>query len=239
LANFVLPVADLPSIKGPKEVESTLEILYRHARKCAPGLEVPYCMPKVTIWAGMDIAGEYVVNDGWVSVRLASEHLGNDSAIRLILAHEACHHILDISGLADKRNSARNERMTDLAMFICGFGEIAAVGYRFAEQKKDGWVTTHLGYLRPEEYSAAHEWVLEARRVNGLSGAFMGPASHKRVELVLPTASEECLKDLTGRMLGDKQKVKRLLEDCKRRFPDLTEEQRCRKVIEEHERIRR
>ncbi|CAN5780517.1 hypothetical protein BH09VER1_BH09VER1_17680 [soil metagenome] len=102
----------------------------------------------------------------------------------VILAHEVCHHILNQSGLADRYDKVRDERLTDAAMFICGFGKIVKLGQTFIQGTASGYQKTHLGYLRPTEYSFAYHWAIGARCANHVGGM-------NGVKAAYPSLSEE------------------------------------------------
>jgi hypothetical protein len=81
-------------------------------------------MPKVGVKGLVDAAGQYRVDgDGYIFIGMAPDVLSSPPAVLAVLAHEACHHILDISGLNTHRPEI-DEPTTDLAMFVCGFGQV-------------------------------------------------------------------------------------------------------------------
>jgi hypothetical protein len=56
-----------------------------------------------------------VDSDGYVLIDVSPQFVGHDRALLAVLAHEACHHILGLSGIR-KEAAADNERLTDLAI---------------------------------------------------------------------------------------------------------------------------
>ena len=116
----------LPIIRDEKVVEQTVKDMYEHARRWATGFEIPYHVPRLRIVSVLDAAGMFKSDEhGWTTIEIEKEFFNWPAAVWVILAHEICHHFLYQTGLADRLDSTRNERMTDAAMFICGFGKIA------------------------------------------------------------------------------------------------------------------
>jgi hypothetical protein len=165
---FVLRSADLPQPYSADAMTAVVERLYGHARKWAPGFEVPYGIPKVSVSSRISAAGQYRADrDGYLFIDVAQEFVGRPEAVLAILAHEACHHILDLSGFR-ARSGEDIERLTDLSSFICGFGELVLSGHSHVRKIGSEWASVHLGYLSVDEYRSAQQWVLH---VQGLDGA--------------------------------------------------------------------
>lgn len=153
---------ELPS-GGP---EATLRAIYAHARRWAPGLDVPMAVPRFRFLPpGASSTGAFAVSeDGWTSIEACSSLKGRPDALARVLAHEACHHFLFHCGLADRVDARRNERLTELAMFVCGLGEVAIDGE--TEMAQHGLCANPaLGYLGCAAMLAAQEettrWVRE------------------------------------------------------------------------------
>lgn len=104
---------------------------------------------------------------------MSSEFVENSDATCLILAHEACHHILLQSGIyfQFKNDVALNERVTDLTMFVCGFGDIVRQGRSFVRSNRGQYVSAHWGYLNGVECDMAYRYVLDRRQGRQLPGA--------------------------------------------------------------------
>jgi hypothetical protein len=163
---FILRPESLPPTDTNAGREEVLRRYYSHARAWAPGWEVPFAVPRVHVTPWMDAAGAYEADaHGYLSIHVAPEYSAHENACRVVLAHEACHHILDVSGVRAPTRDA-HERLTDLAMYVCGLGEIVNRGVRSLLVAGGGWAQVHLGYLTPEEHALACDWVC---RVQGLS----------------------------------------------------------------------
>jgi hypothetical protein len=169
-SNF-LYAPDLLLIRDEDVLSAALTALYGHARRWAPGLQIPYHVPRIRISQRSQHAGQFEVDgEGWLTIELSAEFLSLPKALWVILAHEVCHHILALSGLADNYNTSRNERLTDIAMFVCGFGSLAKAGQTTIRRTDSGYLKTHLGYLKAGEYAYAYHWVIASRLGNRLPG---------------------------------------------------------------------
>src|SRR5260370_41339079 len=104
---------------------------------------------RLKMGALVDAAGQFKVSDGWVSVRIANHVLMDRKAVRAILAHEACHYVLENSGIRE-RDYEQNERLTDLCMFVCGLGELFLDGYKREGTHNEYTLGHRLGYLTDE-----------------------------------------------------------------------------------------
>jgi len=164
-----------PSLLLPRDEASrndAVRALYGYARSCADGLNIPYHVPLVSVTnCSDDAAGRFAVDeDGWTSIEISRDFLDTPRAVWLIMAHELCHHILEMAGLAGRHDRLANERQTDRLMFVCGFGQLAKDGYESTRQVQSAYVRSHLGYLTAAEHRAAFEWVIAARCANQLGG---------------------------------------------------------------------
>lgn len=257
-SHFVLQPEQLPRPESADDMAAVVDGLYGHARKWAPGFEIPYRVPHVSLSPLISSAGQYRADsDGYLFIEIAPEFKGQHSALLAILAHEACHHILDLSGV---RGNTRNEseRLTDLATFICGFGELILAGHSQIRRVGSLWTTTHLGYLSSDEYRSAQRWVLKAQ---GLSSAASPPRPEPRGFLArirrwlartppivapIPQPSAPVV-DVTkfrrkvalARLGGDQALLQRLIEYERRRQPTADELTLLDAVIESLERDRR
>ena len=152
-----------------------LRRLYEHARWWAPGLSIPYFVPPVRISDAIRHAGHFEIDEeSYASVAVSREFVNNFDATLLILAHEACHHILFQSGLDIRANTALNEKTTDLAMFACGFGDLVRRGHSIVRNSRSQYASIHLGYLTPGDYKSALAYVLARRRAEKLPGLSSG-----------------------------------------------------------------
>jgi hypothetical protein len=139
-----------------------IETILNHARLAAPGLSVPLRVPRVEIGSLIDAAGQFKTSDGWVVVNLASHLLADRRAVGAILAHEACHYILENSGIREP-NVDENEKLTDACMFVCGLGLLFLDGYKREDAHKEYRNGHRLGYLTDSEYNFAARYVRELR----------------------------------------------------------------------------
>lgn len=217
-------------------VNQALKTLYQHARVWAPGFDVPYHIPQVRIGSLHDAVGTFRVDrDGWTRIDVTRETFQTPNAVWLTLAHEICHHILEQSGLADKLNTKRNERMTDIAMFICGFGNLVMNGHTSVRQTASGYARTHLGYLETSEYSFAHHWVIAARgnnKLRGMDGIF---ACYPQLAKGFAIATElDLLMKRLKELLPDERVRARLLRQYQIQNPRSSEADAVQGVIDEY-----
>ena len=162
---FVLQPAALPTPSTSDAMRAILRRLYDHARIWTPGFEVPFHVPQVKLTPSSAAAGVYRVDpSGYISMNISPEFVGRDSAVLTILAHSSCHHILDLSGLRDT-SFEECERLTHLAAFVCGFGEVIIQGQAQVKKPASGSSRTHLGSLSSEEYRYVQGWVLHAQGI--------------------------------------------------------------------------
>jgi len=177
--SFLLAPSAIALGAGTEGLSRTLNRIYQHARDWAPGLDIPWFVPPVRIVTLDSEAGHFRLDeDSYASIAVSTEYLGSIDATSLILAHEACHHILLQSGVSFqfKDDVILNERITDLTMFVCGFGEIVRCGYSVVHKRYGQYVNTHLGYLDSREYDAAYRYVLAKRQAERLPGMPIRPS---------------------------------------------------------------
>ena len=123
---------------------------------------MPRLTPRVTVQPLCNVTGQFVEEDGWVKITVGSASFFNDVlAARAILSHELCHYVLNASGMRDP-SPVENERLTDAAMFVLGFGDIFLTGYRKAPTAEYR-VGHRLGYLSDAEYQFAAGYVQQLR----------------------------------------------------------------------------
>ena len=103
--SFVLLPSRLASDTSPQGLSRLLRGIYEHARAWAPGLDIPWFVPPVRVAALESEAGHFLVDEeSYASIAVSTEFLGSIDATCLILAHEACHHILLQSGISYQFN---------------------------------------------------------------------------------------------------------------------------------------
>jgi hypothetical protein len=234
---------DILLIRDEAVLNQALQSLYLHARAWAPGLDIPYHVPQLTIGGefGDETAGRFVVDhEGWTKIELSRDFLDVPRATWLILAHEVCHHILEQSSLANHQDQIANERQTDLLMFVCGYGELARKGYEVSRQFGSAYIRSHLGYLKPEEHEFAFEWVIAARVANRLGGMeeamprFAAIAADFVIEKAEVTAER-----LLNRRIPDAGTRKRLIAFYRNKHPYLDLSDLVDVIIDDYERDRR
>ena len=160
--------------------------LLKHVRLVAPRLNVPFMTPRIEISEIEGVGGQFVENDGWVKLVLSTEFALKPAASRAILCHEICHYILFANSiwLADR---ADNERLTDVAMFVFGMGDIFLNGFR-SRDVAFNQRGHRVGYLTDEEYHFLSREVVRLRTTGDLQ-------SHREDEL---------RRKLLNRLLGNK-----------------------------------
>jgi hypothetical protein len=211
-----------------EEIERAFGFFYTHAGMWCPGLSTPAGLPHVTV-SLMDegkTIGQYSHDGKRANVTIARSILSTPLALLATMAHEACHHILDLSSLNDP-DRTQNERKTDLAMYVCGFGEIAQSGYRSAVELSKGFSTMHIGYLRPEEHDYATAWTLHHREKMA-----------KGTGLIVQQ-DERLYKKLLVLFQGDKAKIERWVAFVQKRQPNLSISEVYKWIIEDHQRANR
>jgi hypothetical protein len=233
----------LPLSRDEAVVERAVKDMYDHARRWATGFEIPYHIPHLRLSSLSDAAGMFKSDEyGWTTIEIAHEFFGWPAAIWLILAHEICHHILNQTGLADRLNPTRNERMTDTAMFICGFGEIALAGKDCVRRsgQNGGYVSSHLGYLQDAEYQYAYHWVIAARACNQMPGLKGVAVSHPEIanRFRISGSVERAMARLKAR-IPDFDTRQRQLKYYRSKFPGESEESIVERILDDLERDRR
>jgi hypothetical protein len=144
LEPFELSLRDFAELTAPAQV---VESLLHHARRIAPGFEVPYMVPRILVESLPFAAGQFEVDgEGWVTLKVGLQFFEDQLAAQAILAHEVCHYILENSGIR-KSDRELNERHTDLCMFVCGFGSIFLAGYKREMAQYESPPGHRLGYL--------------------------------------------------------------------------------------------
>jgi hypothetical protein len=223
LPEFVLDPLTLPLCRSPNDLERVLEAILQHAQRVAPGLSAPYFVPRVQVVSLTGAGGQFREEAaGWVTITVADRFLTNPQAVRAILAHEACHYILESAEIREA-DRYQNERLTDLCVFVCGLGKMYLEGY-LARAAPIAYRHGHrLGYLTDEEYQFAHSYVLEVRHHNTLGLPGEVGALQQRLTHLLPDARVR----------------NRLLEHARQKHPAKTEVWIYQLVIEQLLRDRR
>ena len=131
--------------------------MLKHVRRVAPALSVPMMTSKIVVEPLALAAGQFIEQDGWVTIAVGVNFFDNRSAAIAILCHELCHYILGANGIREL-STLENERTTDAAMFAFGLGDLFMHGYKRAapSQYRAGH---RLGYLNDGEYAFADRYV--------------------------------------------------------------------------------
>lgn len=200
---FLLDPEKLDNITEPAEIVGAL---LNHAKRTTPEFSVPWLTPRTVIETTPAAAGQFVVEGGWVTIKLSPDFFGDRGAAQAILAHESCHYILNNSGFR-KRDVALNERYTDICMFVCGFGKLFLDGYQKfpGQQYRPGH---RLGYLSDMEYAFIYQYVVELRETYRDS---------------LQSELAVLKQTLLHLVRGDHAMLKRLVDYERRRTPDKPE----------------
>jgi len=230
-SSFLFDPSSLPPTANTQGLEQALGLLYDHAKVWAPGFDIPFRVPKVRLPLLSEAPGVYRVDeDGYVFVDISPTLLQHPRAVLAVLAHEACHHILDLSGF-NTHQSAVDEPLTDLAMFVCGFGQVFLDGRTDLVSSDNQWRKTHLGYLSEAEYRFAYQWVLQSAS----RGRSVGPNVKPKEEYQLGFLRNKALVSFGGNVTA----LERLLEHERQRRPGCDEMDILTAVVDQLERDRR
>jgi hypothetical protein len=197
--DFELQSARLSSLSK----DAVAKCIYDHARKVAPGLEIPILRPRVTAVPYTGGAGQFHVDSaGFIEIRIDSRYTVEPAQLSAVLAHEICHHIAFQSSLGDHHNAAANERTTELLMFICGLGELAQSGRRGNLDLSDFRTE---GYLSFADIIFARDWARRAWE-SGKHG-------------MSPSAARAANQTASSRSRFSEQERERLLDRYRDRYP--------------------
>lgn len=159
--------------------------LLDHVRRVTPELTVPMLTPRLLIEDLPQAAGQFVEQDGWVKIVVDRDFFLDLPAARAILCHEVCHYVLEANGIRDA-NTAANERLTEVAMFVFGLGEVFLAGYH---RVSDGYRAGHrLGYLSAAEYRYVRQRVADLRRSGELQPT-LDEVWERRLRAAIPNAA--------------------------------------------------
>jgi hypothetical protein len=207
-----------PKHLPPGGAEIFVATLLKHVRLVAPRLNVPFMTPRIEISEIEGAAGQFVENNGWVKLTLSTQFALYPAASRAILCHELCHYILFANGIriADRTD---NERLTDVAMFVFGMGDIFLSGFRSRDVafNRRGH---RVGYLTDTDYQFLARQVVKLRSTGEVQ-------PHKEVAL---------RRQLLNRLLGNEPTLERYLSHARQRFPGLSEAQRIQAILDDFDR---
>lgn len=214
--NFVLDRRQVPS----DGLDAFVAALLKHARRVAPGLDVPFMCPRIEIAEIDGACGLFVEDDGWVKFVVKPEAAVNAAMARAVLCHEICHYILGANGirLPDRLD---NERLTDVGMFVFGMSGIFLDGFQ-TKPTTFNPRAYRVGYLTVQEY---HFLSREAVRLRA-SGELQ---TDNDIELV---------GKLLNRLGGNRAALERYLAHARARFPAKTEAERIQALLDDFDRGR-
>jgi hypothetical protein len=139
------------SVSNILKHEELVKALLRHVDRIAPALSVPMMVPRIVVKRLCEAAGQFVEDEhGWVKIVVGMNFFNNMPAARAILCHELCHYILGANGIRAVP-TIENERLTDVAIFVFGLGDIFLAGYQTAPSTNYR-VGHRLGYLSDSDY---------------------------------------------------------------------------------------
>ncbi len=202
-ADFVL---DPSTIYLESSAEAIVRAYLSHARWHVPGFDIPALVPRVRIENLAFAAGQFRETDGYVEVVVNSDFMLDRQAACAILAHEVCHYILENAGVR-YGDSERTERLTDVCVFVCGFGKVFLGGYHRSGNAIENRPGHRIGYLTDSEYQFLMRHVTSLR-------------SERR--FMLSDRLDE-LKKLFASINPDVRSRERILENTKRKLPQATE----------------
>jgi DnaJ C terminal domain len=190
-------------------LEQVVKIFLDHARRTVPEFSIPHMVPRVVMESiAVGVGGQFAVDEeGWVTITVSPQFYNNKSAAHAVLAHEVCHYILDNSGIG-RKEVAMNERLTDLCMFVCGFGRVFLAGYKRDSAPTDARSGHQIGYLTDTEYAFAQQFAIDMRQTRKQS---------------LSTVSEALKSKLLSLAQNDRDRADRLIEYERRRSPSKSE----------------
>jgi hypothetical protein len=214
--NLIFDVMHIPA-GGPEIFVTTL---LKHVRVVAPRLSVPFMTPRIEVSGIEGACGQFVEDDGWVRLILSKDFALYPAASRAILCHEMSHYILFANGirLADR---ADNERLTDVAIFVLGMGDIFLHGFR-SKAASSGRGGHRMGYLADNEYHFLSQEVIRLRTTG---------------ELQLQNENELRGK-LLNRLNGNKPAFERYMAHARQRFPTKSEPERIQALLDDFDRGR-
>ena len=132
----------------PPNWDACIQQMLQHAEKVAPQIAIPFHIPRL-VFKGQkkDSGGTFEVDGaGYVTISIDIALQSNYKTALAVLAHELCHYILGSNGIK-KEDRLANEQLTDVCMFVLGFGDVFLKGHR-------GQAAKTYGYLQAKEYRA-------------------------------------------------------------------------------------
>lgn len=215
---FVLDPPTLHSLK----LEDGLRRMMIHAEKIAPGFEVPLYVPLLQYSSTpVSTAGQFRVDeDGYTFIEVDNRFLLDMKASYAILSHELCHYILEKIGIRET-DKDKNERLTDVCMFVLGFGPLFLQGYKRELAQSSCNSGYRLGYLSDSDYEGLNALVLKLREQGSLH---------------LPSRVNELESKILNRLRGNQSQFERYLRFWEEKHPEMTHLDRLEGILYDLER---
>jgi hypothetical protein len=216
---FWLSVEDLSNRGNYSEI---VRRMLEHAMEVTPGLEVPRMVPRVITTPQFEAAGQFHEEDGWVTLKVGPNFIWDRAAAVAILAHETCHYILENSGIRES-DYLRTERLTDICMFVCGFGGVFLDGYKRETAQSEYRKGHRLGYLSDDTYAFLKEEADRLRRGNAICLPDRVAEVRMKIRQLIPNAGVR----------------ERLIKGTQKKYPEMPEVEVLETVLIQYERDRR
>lgn len=162
------------------------ESLAKHLGRDIPKIE--FC-PLKGASNGRNIAGRITIAGRSEKIEISSEFKEKELQLGRILAHEISHDFLYSEDIK-LPNIEENERLTDLASLMLGFGKLVLNGM----EERMGIQSLRLGYLSPADTAYAYV------RINALYGVLeeksLKNLTHNALKLVKPLIDERNVKEI-------------------------------------------
>ena len=226
--SFKTPRFELePKVIYYLELEKIIKEMLNHARSVAPGFHVPHFVPMVNNFpSDGSKAGTFSVDEeGYVSININPFYNESKKVVCSIVSHEICHYILENTGIR-KSDKLENEQMTDVCMFVLGFGKVYRAGFKYTKSGLNYRTGHQLGYLSADAYKEVSEYVLFLRQEKG---ALFNPSGYGPNLL---SNREELLKRVRQIFFGDEERIDHAIQYVKRRYDISDEISALKKLIE-------
>ena len=138
-----------PAELRPPDWQQCVDKMLRHAERVATKLSIPYFVPEVVYQSdlfGQSAGAFHELEDRRVKITIDPSLQNKPRAALAVLAHELCHYILRSNDIR-KEPTLMDEKLTDVSMFVLGFGELFWEGQKSLSGKT-------LGYLPQDQYRA-------------------------------------------------------------------------------------
>lgn len=197
-----------PEVIHSLRFEDGLRRMMKHAARIAPGFEVPLYTPVLRHSnTPINTAGQFRADeDGYTFIEIDNRFLLDIKASYSILSHELCHYILETSGIRET-DTNENERLTDICMFVLGFGPLFLQGYKRDLAQTSFRSGYRVGYLSDSDYEKLNDFVLELR---------------KKGNLPLSSREKELTEIIINRLHGNQSQFERYLRYWESKHPEMS-----------------